>query len=134
MAKKTVEEIVEPISTEEVVKELEAVDEVKDLEAVEPVAEVDNSTVGEIFDPREDEKPKEPKPVEPVQSGPIKVEPIQLERPRKVYAKPNRRYNSVMTSVPMKFPGVRIGDFVKVEGKFRQIGQSYGWIYRPDVH
>lgn len=133
MAKKTVDEIVEPISTEEVAKEIEAVEETKELEAVEAVEAVDNSTVGKIFDPKEEENPEEPRPMEPIISGPIKVEPIQLERPRKVYAKPNKRSKSVMTSVPMTFPGIRIGDFVKVEGKFRQIGQSYGWIYRPDV-
>lgn len=123
MVKKDVDETVEPISTEELVN----ADEV-----VKSTDEIDNFAVSESTDSNEDKKVEEEhKKVSPAHSEKINASPIQLERPRKVYARPNKRSNHVLTSVPMTFTGDRIGDFIKVEGKFRQIGQSYGWIYRP---
>lgn len=123
MAKKNVDDIVEPISTEELVNA---------KEVVEPDDEITNFTASASTDSNEDTKVEaNSEKVSIVHSDNIKAGPIQLERPRKVYARPNKRSNYVLTSVPMTFPGDRIGDFIKVEGKFRQIGQSYGWIYRP---
>lgn len=123
MAKKDVDETVEPISTEELVNA---------EEVVKPADEIDNFEVIESTDSNEDTKVEaKSEEVNPLHSEKIKSSPIQLERPRKVYARPNKRSNHVLTSVPMTFIGDRIGDFIKVEGKFRQIGQSYGWIYRP---
>lgn len=123
MAKKNVDEVVEPISTEELVN----ADEV-----VKSTDEIDNFAVSESTDSNEDTKVEaKSEEVSSLHSEKIKSSPIQLERPRKVYARPNKRSNHVLTSVPMTFTGDRIGDFIKVEGKFRQICQSYGWIYRP---
>lgn len=126
MAKKKVDEVVEHIAaTEEVVEELEAVESFHEVDNDKDVVVIDKKTNDQI-NTKLDE-------VEPVYSENVKAEPIQLERPRKVYARPNKRSNFVLTSVPMTFTGERIGDFVKVEGKFRQIDQSYGWIYNPNV-
>lgn len=126
MAKKKVDEVVEHIAaTEEVVEELEAVESFHEVDNDKDVVVIDKKTNDQI-NTKLDE-------VEPVYSGKVKAEPIQLERPRKVYARPNKRSNFVLISVPMTFTGDRIGDFVKVEGKFRQINQSYGWIYKPNV-
>ena len=125
MAKKKVDEVVEPAATEELFEELEAVESVHEVDNDEDAVFIDKKTNDQI-NTKLDE-------VEPVYSEKVKAEPIQLERPRKVYARPNKRSNFVLTSVPMTFTGDRINDFVKVEGKFRQINQSYGWIYKPNV-
>lgn len=128
MAKKKVDEIAEAVSSEEVVNTVEVV------EPVEHIEEIDNSEVSSDSFNKEDAKTEiEVKEVEHVDSEKIKSEPIQLERPRKVYARPNTRSNSVLTSGPMTITGDRMGDFIKVEGKFRQIGQSYGWICRTEA-
>lgn len=120
MVKKNADELVEPISTEALVSGLEVADE---FGAVTVDASSDSNEATNV-----EEKSEK---VSLTHSETIKDSLIQLERPRKIYARPNKRSNYVLTSVPMTFSGDRIGDFIKVEGKFRLIGQSYGWMYRP---